>query len=252
MNLRFPSYHPVIPKLISAGRNLLMNPAAGETGTIIQLTVFDGIRDMLMINPIFLIGFAVLALSLILIYKKDGSIAKIKTAVLSFIFFYYLCITLSHVVGIPTIGEFIRLINLKIPLFNPNINIMLLEDGFSLNFIMNILLFVPFGLLCPLISTSFRRIGRTLLAGFGFSFIIEASQLFTLYRISDINDLIANTAGAFIGYMIFTLFTKLHLAKPYAVRRLSEKDYTVYIIAAAVICAFVLGFFCDFGFIPCA
>ncbi|HIV17370.1 MAG TPA: VanZ family protein, partial [Candidatus Alectryocaccobium stercorigallinarum] len=160
-----------------------------------------------------------------------------------------LCIMLSHVVGIPTISEITRLISLKIPLFNPNINLMLFEDGFSMNFIMNIMLFVPFGLLCPLISNSFRRMQHMLLAGFGLSFIIETTQLFTLYRISDINDLISNTAGTFIGYMLFVVLSKLKLAKPYAVRCADDKDLAAYIPFIAVILAFVLGFFCDFGFV---
>ena len=228
---------------------LKMSTATVQSETVTQLTLFDGIRDMLMISPVFIIGFAAIAVALVFIYKKDSRIPKVKMSVLSFLLFYYLCIMVSHVVGIPTISEITRLISLKIPLFNPSINLMLFEDGLSMNFIMNIMLFVPFGLLCPLISNSFRRIGRTLLAGFGLSFIIEASQLFTLYRISDINDLIANTAGALIGYMLFALFVRLKLAKPYAVRRLSDRDYTVYIIAAAVVCAFVLGFFCDFAFV---
>ena len=226
-----------------------MNPATVKSETVTQLTVFDGIRDMLMISPVFIIGFAVLAALLVFIYKKDSRIPKIKTSILSFLLFYYLCIMLSHVVGIPTISEITRLISLKIPLFNPNINLMLFEDGFSMNFIMNIMLFVPFGLLCPLISNSFRRMRHMLLAGFGLSFIIETAQLFTLYRISDINDLISNTAGTFIGYMLFVVLSKLKLAKPYAVRCADDKDLAAYIPFIAVILAFVLGFFCDFGFV---
>ena len=227
---------------------LKMDPSV-QTETVTQLTVFDGIRDMLIISPVFIIGFAALAALLVFTYKKDSRIPKIKTAILSLLLFYYLGIMLSHVVGIPTISEVNRLISLKIPLFNPNINLILFEDGFSMNFILNIMLFVPLGLLCPLISNTFKSAGYTFLIGFGLSFAIEASQLFTLYRITDINDLIANTAGAMIGYLIFLILTKLRLAKPYVLRRLSDADYTKYIPVAAIICAFIIGFFCDFGFV---
>ena len=222
---------------------------ATQVETVTQYTVFDGIRDMLAISPVFIIGFAVLALFLVFIFKKDSRIPKVKTVVLSFLFFYYISIMFSKVVGIPTISECIRLISLNVPLFNPNINLLLFEDGLGLTFILNIILFIPLGLLCPFISNTFKKIGYTFLMGFGLSFAIEISQLFTLYRVSDINDLIANTAGAMIGYLFFLILTKLKLAKPYKFTNLSETDYTKYIPIFIIICGFILGFFSDIGFV---
>ena len=53
-----------------------MSTATVQSETVTQLTLFDGIRDMLMISPVFIIGFAAIAVALVFIYKKDSRIPK--------------------------------------------------------------------------------------------------------------------------------------------------------------------------------
>lgn len=65
--------------------------------------------------------------------------------------YYYLCLLFTNIVGIPSIGEYVRLSQLGEAFFNPNINLIPLSDGFSLSFILNIILFIPLGFLCPII-----------------------------------------------------------------------------------------------------
>lgn len=69
----------------------------------------------------------------------------------------------------------------------------------SVGYIQNILLFIPFGVLCPLFNK--KSYGFIyIIAGFLFSLLIECSQLLN-HRSSDVDDLIMNTLGAIIGYI---------------------------------------------------
>jgi len=74
--------------------------------------------------------------------------------------------------------------------------------------ILNIIMTVPFGFLLPAIWPEFRSLKKVILAGFLFSLTIETMQLFTL-RFSTTGDLITNTLGAIIGYLIFVVLFHL-------------------------------------------
>ncbi len=66
--------------------------------------------------------------------------------------------------------------------------------------LLNVLLFLPLGVMLPLFWRRCRDGKNTVLAGLGLSLAVELSQLFS--GITDIDDLIANTAGTFLGYLI--------------------------------------------------
>lgn len=100
-----------------------------------------------------------------------------------------------------TAGEAVNLIPL----------IMLTRQDLSTS-LLNILLLVPFGFGLPFV-TDFRM-KKVVLWGAGFSILIEFLQLITGYmakmtfRIADVNDLIFNTIGAAIGYILFVGFVR--------------------------------------------
>nr|WP_319489718.1 VanZ family protein [uncultured Caproiciproducens sp.] len=71
----------------------------------------------------------------------------------------------------------------------------------------NILLFVPFGFLLPLIWEQYHPFRKTMLAGLSFSFVIEFSQLFDR-RITDIDDLLMNTLGTLVGWLLWQIMKK--------------------------------------------
>lgn len=213
------------------------------SSTEIQIGLFESIIDLLLIEPFLLLGIVLIGVLLIVIFRKDSSIPKIKTSILSLAFYYYLCIMFTHIVGIPTLSEFIRLSRLGGAFFNPNINVIPLSAGMGLGFILNIFLFIPLGFLCPLMSKTLERAGNTFFIGLGLSLFIEIVQLFTLYRATDIDDLITNVIGTMIGYLCFRLIAKLRIVKLHSSLKAVERDYTVYIPIAIIIVAFVLGFF---------
>lgn len=76
--------------------------------------------------------------------------------------------------------------------------------------ILNILLFIPFGYLMPLIWSKADRWWKVALVGVLASLSIEIIQLITRLGYADVDDLINNTVGALIGYGLY----KAVLRKP--------------------------------------
>jgi len=70
----------------------------------------------------------------------------------------------------------------------------------------NVVMLMPFGLLLPLIFPFARHFLVTIILGFSLSFTIEMTQmLFTVTRKGTVDDLIFNTIGAMIGYVLFQI-----------------------------------------------
>ena len=126
--------------------------ASSYQGSSVQLTLLDAIGDLLAVSPVFLIVAAALIAGLVVTFRKYKSLPRVRTSLLILAFYYYLCVMLTRVVGIPTLRECIRLSELGEAIFNPNINLVPLAEGLSSGFVLNIVLFVPLGFLCPLIS----------------------------------------------------------------------------------------------------
>lgn len=79
------------------------------------------------------------------------------------------------------------------------------EPWAARNLLGNILLFVPLGALAPLIGPKGFGFLKTTVYGLSVSLLIECSQLF-LIRGTDVDDLILNTAGTVLGYVLYLLF----------------------------------------------
>ena len=65
---------------------------------------------------------------------------------------------------------------------------------------LNILLFVPFGYLLPLLWKRAERWWKVVLCGFVLSLLIELTQLMTHLGMFDLDDLMNNSLGAFLGW----------------------------------------------------
>ena len=70
---------------------------------------------------------------------------------------------------------------------------------------LNILLFVPFGFLLPMIHTRFRNPILTVVTGCIFSCFIEITQYITGRGLTEVDDVITNTIGAAVGVVIYKL-----------------------------------------------
>lgn len=68
-------------------------------------------------------------------------------------------------------------------------------------FIENIIMFIPFGVLSPILFKSMRKAWSCVLAGFLCSGIIEVAQLITQRGYLQLDDVVTNTAGTLIGWL---------------------------------------------------
>lgn len=165
-----------------------------------------------------LLIFAMLWLALLIVLRRRGS--SWPHLLLVAIFGVYL-----YAVFDTTLLQFQSLLLLR--LFEPNLIIRGIEAAQAINMVpliglssgdmhtslLNILMLVPFGFGLPFL-TDLRFIG-VVLAGALLSLAIECLQFVTGYlagttfRVADINDLIFNTLGAAIGYLLFAVFLRL-------------------------------------------
>ena len=111
----------------------------------------------------------------------------------SFLFSVYLA-ALYRIVGMPDITYF---------RFAPAVNVLPLFglSGDWRNAVLNVLLFLPLGLLLPLLWQKIFRFKKTLITGVCLSAAIELLQIFT-WRTTDVNDIITNVTGTALGCLI--------------------------------------------------
>ena len=81
--------------------------------------------------------------------------------------------------------------------------------------ILNILLFVPLGILLPMICDRFKKLWKIVLIGFLFSCLIEVMQYITGRGLTEIDDVINNTLGAFLGFLIYACISKPRKTEDY-------------------------------------
>lgn len=66
----------------------------------------------------------------------------------------------------------------------------------------NVVIFVPFGFFMPMAS-KYRSFFATLFYSFGLSLCVETFQLVTKVGSFDVDDLLLNTIGGVVGYIVF-------------------------------------------------
>lgn len=169
----------------------------------------DYIYDLLTQNMLFRLGSGLIPLFpmmvifhtiLLILNRRPG----IKTPVPHIAGVYVFCFTLVFI-----------LVSTSVPglfhnSFEPIINLIPFADiSFNgLHYLVNMLLFIPMGFLLPALWLKFEKKRLTFPYGLFFSLSIELIQLFN-NRISDIDDLIMNTAGIVLGYYLFILIKRL-------------------------------------------
>lgn len=89
-----------------------------------------------------------------------------------------------------------------ISMFSNNVNLGIY------NVLGNTLMFVPLGIFIPLLFKKRDNIISIIFYGFTGSLFIEINQLMTGGRTADIDDVIFNTVGALLGYIIYKVLVK--------------------------------------------
>ena len=79
----------------------------------------------------------------------------------------------------------------------------------AINIIGNISMFIPTGVIMPILYKRLDCFWKVFLAGAGLSFVIEVIQLLFPGSVTDIDDLILNTLGVAVGYGIYAACKRL-------------------------------------------
>ena len=150
----------------------------------------------LLIDLFSVLIFAI-PLYLILSKKYKNNFTKLY----SILFIVYI-IAMFSLVGIPSINYIRTDFGFN---FIPLLDIVLSPK----TSLLNILLFIPLGIFLPMLwkENYNNKFSKVLIFGFLLSLIIEILQIFT-FRLTDINDLITNTLGTVIGYLIYIKLLK--------------------------------------------
>ena len=109
-----------------------------------------------------------------------------------------------NVIPFRNIGNYLRIQNVS--------NIM----PFAVNIIRNIAVFIPFGIIMPIIISGRKRNNPIFTTSFGallLSLSVELIQYIMSVGVFDVDDLILNTIGAFIGYVMYTIVRRQHSFK---------------------------------------
>ena len=147
-----------------------------------------------------------------------------------FIFLYYVDLVLETT-GIGTIWEIGLYPGMKL---QEEINLIPFRDGISLSMILNVVMFMPLGFLLPLLWKEYQSLVRTAIIGFCFSCGIEFCQLFNR-RVSDVDDLLMNTLGAILGWLIWIVFSRItHLKYGRRNQGFGGKEGAVYLALSLV------------------
>ena len=154
---------------------------------------------IMLYHVIDLMSGAVFALILVWIVLALRRCRSVGRYVLMSLFTVYVC-EVFNLVGIPGLGYFH---------WEPNVQLIPFSDEHTRRYLiqlaLNAALFVPFGFLVPVLWRELRSWGTVTGAGFLTSLLIECIQLCS-FRATDVDDLIMNTLGTFVGYLLAWIF----------------------------------------------
>lgn len=132
--------------------------------------------------------------------RKKGS--RAHAGVVAFLVLYLCLVYTSTVLARDTGTEIVC----RLTPFWSYVRLFQGETVFLHYIVLNILMLVPVGVCLSFLWKSKRKI---VCFGFGFSALIELSQLVTARGLCEVDDLIHNTAGAFLGTLLYTAIERI-------------------------------------------
>lgn len=82
-----------------------------------------------------------------------------------------------------------------------------------INIVGNVAIFIPIGFLLPLLFPKTRRAGVTVAGTFFASLLAETCQLLLRVGCFDVDDLLLNTLGGMLGYLLFACLRRIRRKK---------------------------------------
>ena len=192
---------------------------------------------LMLIIPIVLTIAPAMLYQIVLLLGKRKSTSTHYTW--TYIMMIYIWLVIS-VTGIGSIWDIISKGGLMATFQQANVSLIPFQSEGIFTYCMNVIMLMPLGFLLPYIWKNFRNPLKVALTGFLFSVFIEFSQLPT-NRLSDIDDLIMNTLGAILGYVVWKMIGKYFFNKKEEQRTTSlGKCEPVIYLSLACICNFLL------------
>lgn len=166
-------------------------------GLVVLFEIYSG-YDPMVIYAALTLGILALLFFLVRLYiRHPGSTNKKMLLVFLAYFFVVAYLTLFMRIGSVTTS-------VRTAPFDDIYQAFVQKDpGMATHFFLNVVMFLPFGYLVP--ATNPRYLGKwsfALMGGLIASTVIEGSQLIFHLGQSDVDDIIANTLGAVIGYVL--------------------------------------------------
>lgn len=177
------------------------------------------------VYPLFCTFFPCTVFLIFTVKRLENKQHLLRHTVWVYLFLFYIYMVFQ-VTGFGTIwdiglyGDIIRYDEIRLVPF---------QNGVGMGDLLNVIMFMPLGFLLPLIWERYRNIFRVILTSAGLSLAIELGQLFNR-RITDINDLLMNTAGALLGYIIWLIFKKIFKKSGEKSIQLSGNEPVLYLI----------------------
>lgn len=150
-----------------------------------------------LIHGIPLASIVYIVLLLLLWISKKRSIKKFRIIEFAFILYIVAILKITGIIGMQFNIKWFKNSLGSLGFYSP------LGEGELKMLVLNMVLFIPFGILIPIVIRTLRwNWLRVFIVGFSFSIAIEFLQMFA-GRMSEINDVLMNSLGTFAGYWIF-------------------------------------------------
>ena len=176
-----------------------------------SMSIMFTIQSWYVLVPVFILGlFGLISWA----KRKQRKINLLQFVVLISFEIYLLCVI--HLVFFP-IDVNIGLYANQTPWYK-TINFIPILTIDVRSFLLNIIMLIPFGMYIPFLNKTMDSVKKAAKFGFMLSLSFEFVQLLVRVtlgsgRSTDINDLLANTAGAVTGYLIVRKLLKVKLFK---------------------------------------
>jgi glycopeptide antibiotics resistance protein len=116
---------------------------------------------------------------------------------------------------------YITLFTYNYYVYGPSVNLvifdsikLMMRSGnywlFFKNVIGNVLLFIPLGILLPVINKKMKNFFLMFVTGFYLSIFIELLQYTVAKRIFDIDDILLNTVGTILGFILYHILAFIY------------------------------------------
>lgn len=159
---------------------------------------------IMMIIPIILTVVPVMLYQVILLLCKRKSTSTHYFWTYTMMIYIWLVFSVT---GIGSVWDIISKGGLIETFQQANIGIIPFQSDGLFTYCMNVIMLMPLGFLLPYIWRNFRNPIKVALTGLAFSIFIEFAQLPT-NRLVDIDDLLMNTLGAVLGYVVWKMIGK--------------------------------------------